>query len=59
MDSVHGLWTSAGVAGPLWTEIPVVHGPVDPVYGNFFNEINLLIRYFQEFCKEAHMFLRN
>jgi hypothetical protein len=26
-------------AGPPWTGIPVVHGPVDPVYGKFFMKI--------------------
>ncbi len=46
-------------ASPPWTEMPVVHGPVDPVYGNFFNEINSLNQYFQEFCKEAPVFLCN
>jgi hypothetical protein len=35
----------------------VVHGPVEPVYENFFNEINSLNQYFQEFCKEAPVFL--
>jgi hypothetical protein len=26
-------------AGPPWTRIPVVHDPVDPVYGKFFMKI--------------------
>jgi hypothetical protein len=43
-------------AGPPWTEIPVVHGPVDPVYGNFFNEIKSLNQYFQEFAKKPLCF---
>jgi hypothetical protein len=25
--------------GPPWTRVPVVHGPVDPVYGKFFMKI--------------------
>jgi hypothetical protein len=25
-------------AGPPWTGVPVVHGLVDPVYGNFFTK---------------------
>jgi hypothetical protein len=47
------------MAGPLWTGVPVVHGPVDQVYGYFLYEINLLNQYFQEFCKEAPVFFCN
>jgi hypothetical protein len=46
-------------AGPPWTEIPVVHGPVDPVCGNFFNQINSLNQYFQKSCKEVPGLLGN
>jgi hypothetical protein len=43
-------------AGPPWTGAPVVHGPVDSVYGISLMKI---IRYFREFCKEAPVFLCN
>ena len=36
---------------------PVVHDPVDQVYRDFLYEINSLNQYFQEFCKEAPVFL--
>jgi hypothetical protein len=32
MDSVHGSWTSAGVAGPPWTP-PVADGKSSPELG--------------------------
>jgi hypothetical protein len=38
---------------------PVVHNPVDQVYGDFLYEINSLNQYFEEFCKEAPVFLCN
>jgi hypothetical protein len=47
------------MAGPLWTRVPVVHDPVDQVYGDFLYEFNLLNQYFQKFYKEAPVFLCN